>query len=558
MTTTQILENLLKLSAGIGVYLIAFKIISSNLEAVSSEGLKKVFARISESKLIGILLGAFATVLIQSSSAVTVMTIGFVNAGIMSLRQAATIIFGSEIGTTISGQIVALGLFDSDFVSLNTIFSSFAGLGIIISSIAKGDTGKRTGQIISGFGMLFCGLSMMSSSMTSFSQLEELRLFLASFRSGILLIIAGAIITAIIHSSAAMTSIAITMVASGLISLEQGIYITLGANIGTCFTGLMAAMSSNTNSKRTSVIQLIFNTGGALIVYVLDTIAKSVSGGTMSAGILFSNLFSAPHVQLAMFHTIFNIASVLVVIPLTDYLVNLSIKLVPQQEETLETERFYFVDENMLKSPSLAVFQVMKEIINMADIAMKNFNTAITMITKQDFSTLEEFQANEKELNFLNQKLVEYVVKLSSASGLSRKDHRFLSSTHRAIADIERIGDYSENITEYAENLKKEDVALSESALQEVNVITEAVNKLYEKTMDSYENNTKTSFTAALKLEDEIDDLSRQMAQNHISRLNKGLCSAEAGAQFIKLANDIERIGDHLVNIIDREYKTSH
>ncbi len=558
MTTTQILENLLKLSAGIGVYLIAFKIISSNLEAVSSEGLKKAFARISESKLIGILLGAFATVLIQSSSAVTVMTIGFVNAGIMSLRQAATIIFGSEIGTTISGQIVALGLFDSDFVSLNTIFSSFAGLGIIISSIAKGDTGKRTGQIISGFGMLFCGLSMMSSSMTSFSQLEELRLFLASFRSGILLIIAGAIITAVIHSSAAMTSIAITMVASGLISLEQGIYITLGANIGTCFTGLMAAMSSNTNSKRTSVIQLIFNTGGAIIVYVLDIIAKSVSGGTISAGILFSNLFSAPHVQLAMFHTIFNIASVLVVIPLTDYLVNLSIKLVPQQEETLETERFYFVDENMLKSPSLAVFQVMKEIINMADIAMKNFNTAITMITKQDFSTLEEFRANEKELNFLNQKLVEYVVKLSSASGLSRKDHRFLSSTHRAIADIERIGDYSENITEYAENLKKEDVALSESALQEVNVITEAVNKLYEKTMDSYENNTKTSFTAALKLEDEIDDLSRQMTQNHISRLNKGLCSAEAGAQFIKLANDIERIGDHLVNIIDREYKTSH
>lgn len=558
MSTTQILENLLKLSAGIGIYLIAFKIISSNLEAVSSEGLKKVFARISESRLIGILLGAFATVLIQSSSAVTVMTIGFVNAGIMSLRQAATIIFGSEIGTTISGQIVALGLFDSDFVSLNTIFSSFAGLGIVISSIAKSDIGKKTGQIISGFGMLFCGLGMMSSSMSSFAQQEELRLFLASFRSGILLIVAGALITAIIHSSAAMTSIAITMVASGLISLEQGIYITLGANIGTCFTGLMAAMSSNTNSKRTSVIQLIFNTGGAVIVYVLDTIAKSVSGGTMSAGILFIHLFSAPHVQLAMFHTIFNIASVLVVIPLTDYLVNLSIKLVPQQDEAVETERFYYVDENMLKSPSLAVFQVMKEIVNMAAIAMKNFNTSITMITKQDFTTLEEFRANEKELNFLNQKLVEYVVKLSATSGLSRKDHRFLSSTHRAIADIERIGDYSENITEYAENLKKEDVALSESALQEVSAITEVVNKLYEKTVDSYENNSKVSFMTALKLEDEIDELSRQMAQNHISRLNKGLCSAEAGAQFIKLANDIERIGDHLVNIIDREYKTSH
>ncbi|MBQ4253753.1 MAG: Na/Pi cotransporter family protein, partial [Erysipelotrichaceae bacterium] len=260
MNTTQIIENLLKLSAGIGIYLIAFKIISSNLEAVSSDGLKKIFARISESTLIGILIGAFATILIQSSSAVTVMTIGFVNAGIITLRQAATIIFGGEIGTTISGQIVALGLFDSDTVSLNTIFSSFAGLGIIISSVAKSDNFKKTGQIISGFGMLFCGLSMMSSSMTSFAQMEELRVFLASVQSGFLLIVAGALITAIIHSSAAMTSIAITMVASGLISLEQGIYITLGANIGTCFTGLMAALSSNTNSKRTSVIQLIFNT----------------------------------------------------------------------------------------------------------------------------------------------------------------------------------------------------------------------------------------------------------------------------------------------------------
>ena len=558
MSTTQIIENLLKLSAGIGIYLIAFKIISSNLEAVSSDGLKKVFTRISENKLISILIGAVATVLIQSSSAVTVMTIGFVNAGIMSLRQAATIIFGGEIGTTISGQIVALGLFESDFVSLNTIFSSFAGLGIIVSSIAKGDTGKKTGQIISGFGMLFCGLNMMSSSMSSFAQMEELRLFLASVKSGMLLIVAGAVITAIIHSSAAMTSIAITMVATGLISLEQGIYITLGANVGTCFTGLMAAMSSNTNSKRTSLIQLIFNTGGALIVYVVDTIVKSISGGTMSAGILFSNLFSAPHVQLAMFHTIFNIASVAIVLPLTDLLVNLSVKLIPQKDDEIEGERFYFVDENMLKSPTLAVSQVSKEIVNMAEIAMKNFNTSIKMITTQDFSDLEEFRANEKELNFLNQKLVGYVVKLSGTDGLSLKDQHFLSSTHRTIADIERIGDYSENITEYADNLKKQEATLSESALKEINELTRIVNSLYEKTMDCYENGSKISFMNALKLEDEIDDLTRQMADNHIKRLEKGQCTAEAGARFIKMANDVERIGDHLINLIDNEFKTSH
>ncbi|MBQ1827378.1 MAG: Na/Pi cotransporter family protein [Erysipelotrichaceae bacterium] len=355
-----------------------------------------------------------------------------------------------------------------------------------------------------------------------------------------------------------MTSIAITMVASGLISLEQGIYITLGANIGTCFTGLMAALSSNTNSKRTSVIQLIFNTGGALAVYLLDVIAKAVTKGSWSVGILFSNLFSAPHVQLAMFHTFFNIASVLAVIPLTDLLVNLSVKLVPEQDEEVEGERFYYIDENMLQTPSLAVSQVMKEIINMASIAMKNFNSSIRMMTTQSLDGIEEFRTNEKELNFLNQKLVEYVVKLSGSRGLSRKDHRFLSSTYRAIADIERIGDYSENITEYAANLRKEDVALSEAALNEVRVITEKINTLYETTMDSYQTNSKTSFSSALKIEDEIDELSKKMTQNHITRLNNGQCTAEAGAQFIKLANDVERIGDHLINIIDRDYKTSH
>ena len=427
-----------------------------------------------------------------------------------------------------------------------------------VSSIAKGDTGKKTGQIISGFGMLFCGLSMMSSSMSSFAQLEELRLFLASVRSGMLLIVAGAIITAIIHSSAAMTSIAITMVAAGLISLEQGIYITLGANVGTCFTGLMAAMSSNTNSKRTSLIQLIFNTGGALIVYLIDVIVKSVTGGTMSTGILFSRMFSAPHVQLAMFHTIFNIVSVAVVIPLTDVLVNLSVRLIPDTDDGKEGERFYFVDENMLRSPSVAVSQVTKEIVNMAAIAMKNFNTSIKMMTTQDFSGMEEFRANERELNFLNQKLVGFVVKLSGTDGLSEKDAHYLSTTHRAIADLERIGDYSENITEYADSLKKQEASLSASALKEVNELTGIVNNLYEKTMDCYENDNKVSFLNAMKLEDLIDYLTRQMADNHITRLNNGQCSAEAGAQFIKLANDIERIGDHLINIIDHEFRTSH
>lgn len=557
MSKIEIIEHLFQLIAGIGVYLIAFKMISSNLEAVSSDRLKKTFARISDSKLIGLFIGIVATVLIQSSSAVTVMTIGFVNAGILSLTQAATIVFGGEIGTTVSGQIVALGLFNMETFDLNALFSSFAGLGVVVSSVAKKDNLKKTGEIISGFGLLFIGLGLMSSSMRSFAELDSLKLFLSQLDNVVFLMVAGAIITAIIHSSAAMTSIAITMVATGLISFEQGIYITLGANVGTCFTGMMAAMSSNANSKRTSVIQLIFNTGGALLVLLIDTLIKAFS--PVSIGILFERLFpGAPHYQLAMFHTVFNIASVIIVLPLTDLLVSLSKKIIPDDETDEANERFYYVDENMLKTPAIAVSQVKKEIVNMAAIAIENFNRAIRSFMDKDVDEKKAFVSNENELNFLNKKLVEFIVKLTGLNNISKKDYMYLSSTYKAIADIERIGDYSENIMEYADNLKEYDGKLSDHAKEEIKELRDLINNLYELTIEAYEKNNKSSFKKSMKVEDKVDDLTQRMAENHIDRLNKNLCSAEVGAQFLKLASDVERIGDHLININDKNYEVSH
>ena len=557
MSQIEIIEHLLELTAGIGVYLIAFKMISGNLEAVSSDRLKKTFAKISDNKIIGLCIGIVATVLIQSSSAVTVMTIGFVNAGILSLSQAATIVFGGEIGTTVSGQIVALGLFNAKTIDLNVLFSSFAGLGIVLSSIAKKDNLKKIGEIISGFGILFVGLGLMSSSMRSFSQLDSLKLFLSQLNNVVFLMVAGAIITAIIQSSAAMTSIAITMVATGLISLEQGIYITLGANVGTCFTGVMAAMSSGTNSKRTSVIQLIFNIGGAVSVLLLDTLIKALSPS--SVGILFERMFpGSPHFQLAMFHTIFNIASVIVVLPMTDLLVSLSKKIIPDSEQDEESERFYFIDENMLKTPAIAVSQVKKEIVNMADIAMVNFNASISSIINMNTDNRKTFVNNEKELNFLNKSLVEFIVKLTGLNNISKKDYLYLSSTYKTIADIERIGDYSENIMEYTDKLIEYDEKLSDDAKAEIRELTDLINQLYDLTMDVYENGNRLSFIKSMKVEDKVDELTKKMAENHISRLSRNQCSAEAGAQFLKLASDVERIGDHLININDKNYEVSH
>lgn len=557
MNSIEIIEHLLKLAAGLGVYLIAFKMVSSNLEAVSSDRLKEVFSKISDNKIIGLLIGIVATVIIQSSGAVTVMTIGFVNAGILSLTQAAAIVFGGEIGTTISGQIVALGLFDSKTIDLNVLFSSMAGFGVVFSSLSKKDHLKKVGEIISGFGLLFIGLGLMSSSMRSFAELDSLKVFLAGLSNDLFLMIAGAILTAIIHSSAAMTSIAITMVATGLISLEQGIYITLGANVGTCFTGAMAAMSSNTNSKRTSLIQMIFNAGGAVLVLLIDTLLKSV--GLASIGSVFERLFpGSPHFQLAMFHTIFNIVSVIVVLPLTDALVSLSKRIIPDRETGEELERFYFVDENMLKTPVIAVSQVRKEIVNMARIAMENFNDAIASILSQKVADPEKFRNNENELNFLNRSLVEYIVKLTGSNNISRKDYLYLTSAYKTISDIERIGDYSENITEYTQKLAEFPEKLSEEAKKEIVDATDLVNRLYALTMDTYESGKRASLVKALKVEEKIDEQTKRMSENHIDRLNKGLCSAQVGAQFLKLASDIERIGDHLTNIIDKDYEVSH
>ena len=559
MNTKEVFTHLLQMIAGVGVYMLSCGIISRNLEAASSDRLKKMFSKVSKNKLIGVAIGALATIIIQSSGATTVMTIGFVNAGIISLSQAATLIFGGEIGTTITGQIVALGLVDSDVFDITVLFSSMAGIGIFISMLAKKDKVKKIGDIISGFGLLFIGLGMMSDAMDAFAKLDELKIFLAGISNVLILVISGALITAAIQSSSAMTSIAITMVASGLISLEQGIYITLGANIGTCFTGAIAAMQSSENAKRTSLIQLIFNTGGVVLLLIADLALKGLTGGTLSFGIMFERMFpDLPHVQLAMFHTFFNIASVLIVLPLTEQLVDLVKRIIPDNGNQSATERFYFVDEHMLSTPSVAVHQIKKEIINMAGIAIENFNIAMHIIKTQEYKDHEKFINNEKELNFLNKNLVEIIVKLTGSKHISRKDYLYLTSTYRTISDFERIGDYSENIIEYAINLKDYNESFSKDAVEEIDELESLINELYKVTIDIYNTGNRVEFLKAKAVEEQIDTLTGSMADKHIERLNAGICSANVGAQYLKLASDVERIGDHLININDKNYELSH
>ena len=551
MGTTEIITALLTLLAGIGVFLIACHMMSSNLEAAGSDKLRALFGKASGSRLLGVGIGAVGTAAIQSSGAVTVMIIGFVNAGIMSLTQAATIIYGANIGTTITGQIVALSGVGGNMVSTTVIFSAFAGVGAFLSTFAKSDRMKTLGGILSGFGMLFVGLSMMSGSMKSFAELEAVKAFLAGISNPLLLVLVGAVLTAIIQSSSVMTSVAIVMVVAGLITLDQGIFLTMGSNIGSCVVAIIAGLTSGKNAKRTALIHLIFNVSGVGVFLVVSYLMAGFGGG-LSMGALLQGAFpGAPQTQLAMFHTIFNVITVFLVLPLTDPLIALVSRLVPGEKESRrETEgpKLYYMDEKMLSTPAIAVAQLKNEIVNMADIALRNFSLSLHIICTLDFSREEEFKANEAELNYLNKELVSMLVQLSNKH-LSEKDHAYLSTAFHSSSDLERVGDYAENIVEYAESLKNGGEAFSPTAVGEIHALQEKIELLFQHVMAAYVQNDTDALKQAEEVEDQIDDMTAGMAQNHIDRLREKACTPTAGAQYLSLASNAERVADHVLNV---------
>lgn len=528
---------------------------SSNLESVSSNKLKQLFARTSKSKLVGVGIGTVATAAIQSSGATTVMVIGFVNAGIMSLMQAATVIYGANIGTTITGQITALGMFENS-ISTGVVFATFAGIGAFTMAFAKKDLVKKIGGILAGFGMLFVGLDMMSASMDTFASLDTVKNFLASISNPLLLVLIGTILTAIIQSSSVMTSIAITMVFTGLINLDQGIYLTMGSNIGSCVVAIIAGLTSSTNAKRTALLHLLFNVSGVVIFMLVAMMMREISKAVnptkiITFGYLFGKMFpGVPQTQLAMFHTIFNVITVIIMLPLTNLSVKLVCKILPDKKKKDEqpAEHFYYIDEHMLSTPPIAVQQTKNEIVNMAEIALHNYDLACDVICTLDYSQIEKFRQNENELNFLNKEIARFVVKLSKLE-MNDADHNYLATTFHTITDLERVGDYAENIIEYADKLKESGQKFSDVAISEVRNLQSRINDLFQKVMKAYVNSDAASLDEANVIEDEIDDITEAMGANHIERLRAGDCTPDVGAQYLSLASNSERVADHFINV---------
>lgn len=550
MGSVAIISAVLTLFAGVGVFLTACETLSSNLETLGSSKLRELFATAAKSKLLGVGIGTLATVVIQSSSAVTVIALGFVSAGIMSLTQAATVIYGANIGTTITGQIVAWGISGGGGVSTTVIFSALTGLGAFIISFSKNDRIKTIGGILCGLGLLFVGLSMMSGAMESFAESEGVRDFLSSFDNIFVLILLGAIFTALIQSSSVMTSICITMVVARLITLNQGIYLSMGANIGTCVSAIMAGMAGSPDAKRGSYIHLIFNMFGVVVFTIIGLVIELVSGGTVSYGTLFGSIFvGMPQVQLAMFHTMFNVVAVLLILPLTEALVALVQRIVPDAPEEPENAvTTFYIDEGYLVTPPIAVQQVKNEIVSMAGFALRNFESAIQMVTTLDFSDIEEFENTERELNFLNRELARYIAKLFGEQ-LSEADREYLSHALKSISDLERVGDYSKHIVEYARTLEEAGESFSPHAVAEVNQIGDMVENLFGQVMRAYEREDDGEVTQAGITNLAISEQAVEMANNHAHRISLGICSPDAGAVYLALISDVERIGSHFYNL---------
>lgn len=548
MNSVQVTSSILSLIAGVGVFLIACNMMSSNLEAIGSGKLKALFSKTTKSKLVGVGVGTVTTALIQSSSATSVMVIGFVNAGIMTLSQAASVIYGANIGTTITGQLVALGMFGGESISTSVIFATLAGVGAFILAFSKNDKLQKIGGILSGFGLLFVGLDVMSNSMEFFSELESVKLFLAQFTSPIVLVLIGAVITGIIQSSSVMTSMTITMVVTGLINLDQGVFITMGANIGTCVTALLAGITSTRNAKRTALIHMIFNISG-VVVFMLASVFMGMGGITY--GTILETLFpGAPQLQMSMFHTIFNVITVACVLPLNGQMVKLVTLILPDRKsENGDEMRLKFVEEHMLATPSVAVLEVKNEILYMAGLAHLNFNAACGALCGSSELDVQAFNEREETIDFTNKELNRFIARLLNTDELGQSDRTYLSAAIRTVSDLERVGDYAENATEYYEKLRSSGESFSPTAITEITALVNKINELYDLTVAAYRDSDASVLPALLEVENDIDDATDEAADGHIKRLERNECTPEVGAQFLSLVSNVERVADHYVNV---------
>lgn len=530
----DIVKAVLVTLGGLGVFLFGMKILGDYLQNAAGDRIKNMLGKVGNNRFAAVGIGTAVTAVIQSSSATTVMVVGFVNAGIMTLFQATGIIMGANIGTTITAQIVALSV-----LPVTEFFVMLTGIGFFLTMISKPKV-KTAGMIIAGFGMIFSGLYIMSAAMNTVSEMEQIRNLFAAADDPFLLFFIGLAITGIVQSSSATTGILITMAGSGLVTLRAALFATLGINIGTCVTALLAGIGANANAKRASVIHLLFNCFGSLVFFILCYFAP-VDKWLLAA-------FPEIETQIAMFHTFFNVITTLVLVWFIKPLVKLATLMVPERKKKAEVSPLKFADERLLSSPAVALGQVRRELMRMLDEAYANLTLSLQAITEVDLTRQGEFDSRDRGIMDSKSALVKYLILLSDTEpGVEAETE--IATYHKTISDIDRIADLSQNVMEFTLALKENSARISDTGRAELEEMRAALDALKAGVEEEFERKDISLAGEIEALEQKVDEMYLKMEEGHLARMRSGECTAFTATIYIPLINNLERIGDHLFNI---------
>lgn len=533
METKIIVTMLIQLFGGLGLFLYGMQMMGDGLENAAGNKLKTILEKVTTNPVIGILVGAAVTCVIQSSSATTVMVVGFVNAGLMNLFQATGIIMGANIGTTITAQLIAF--------KLTAIAPIFVGIGTLIVMFSKGKRNREIGNIILGFGILFVGMEFMGNAMSPLKTSPEFKLLMNSVgKNWILGMLIGLGMTAIIQSSSATTGILVAMAGTGAIDMNIAIPYIFGCNIGTCVTALLASIGTSKTARKSALIHLCFNVIGTIIfiplMKPLASIVQYMSPGNIQR-------------QIANAHTIFNILNTFILVWFIKYLVALVNKIIPGEDEK-ENMGVKYIDDRVLETPVIAVGQMMKEVLRMANKAKENLQISMEAFRNNDDSLVQKVYENEKLINILEQEITTYLVKLSNTE-LSEEQIAIVTSTFHVVNDIERIGDHAENLADLTSEKITRGIGFSREALEEIKQIYDYTLNALEVCINSYEQRDAKKAESIISIEQRIDSLEKEFRESHIRRLHDGTCNAFAGAIFLDIISNFERIGDHATNIAE-------
>ena len=539
----QLIGSLIWLLAGVGVFIVGMNFMSEALEKSASGGMKKLLEKISNNRFSGVGIGAGVTAIIQSSSATSVMVIGLVNAGVMTLMQATPIIMGANIGTTITGVLVAL---KNDYFNMVMYLLAFAG---VMMGFGKKEKVQIAGKLCSGLGMIFVGLEVMSSEQAFGNPLVE-KLFTNIFQAinfPLLLILVGVVFTALMQSSSAATGVVITMVGTGVLPLDLALFIILGANIGTCVTALLASVGANANSKRVAFIHFTFNLIGTALFTALIWVLREPVVNLLYSAIPGQDQM-ALQMRVSLFHVIFNVTTTILLLPFVKQLVDLSRLVIKDKAPTEQAYTLKYVDDRLLSTPPIALMQVKKEMDYMLDLVQENLTLCFLAVETGSQKNDAQIRTNEKIINFTNNALTDFLIKLSATS-IEQSDEKTIGTYFHVLNDLERIGDHAENFHEIGLEVASKGLAFSDLAAKEIASMRAKVMEMFAVSKDAFDKANKKKLHTLTNLEDQVDTMKKDLTAVHFARLVEGNCNPSVSPYYSSIILGLERVADHLVNI---------